>query len=126
MLNGLGTFVNDAVTPATIIIRQTTIVLATISINATPFAAASNDSMIVTAPPFSANASATGTANNFQLKSENLVLSLSGTISAIGGGGDVQVPAVAITSGASQRLNTFILRMAATGLLSVEASFTFA
>jgi len=128
MLNGVATFMNDAVTASTLVIRQTNLVLVTFSLNTTPFATALSDSIIITTPPITNAAVAVlGNANNFTLNSEAVVLGLSGTISGVGGGGDIQVPSVTIatTTIAAQRLNTFIIRMASTGALSVEASFTF-
>jgi hypothetical protein len=124
MLDGFETFMGGGLA-ATLVIRQTNLVLATFVLNNPPFAVASNDSMILTTPPISATADASGNANNFLLNNQTAVLALSGTISGLGGGGDIEAPSVAITTGVSQRLNTFILRMASTGLLSVEASFTF-
>ncbi len=126
LLDGVETFMNDTGT-ATLVIRQTNLVLVTFSLAALPFAAAVSDSIIITTPPITNAALAVvGNANNFQLKSEAGVLGLSGTVSGVGGGGDVEVPSVivATTTIGAQRLNTFILRMSATGALSVEASLT--
>lgn len=125
MLDGLETFMNTGGT-ATLVIRQSNTTLVTFNLNATPFAAALADSIIITSPPVTATMTAAGTANNFSLNSELSVLGVSGTISAVGGGGDIQVPSVTVASATSgaQRLNTFIVRMASSGALSVEASLT--
>ena len=123
MLNGFETFMAAGLA-ATLVIRQTNLVLATFILNNPPFQAASNDSVILTTPPISVAAVASGNANNFLMNNQTAALALSGTISSIGGGGDIEAPSVAITSAVSQRLNTFILRMASNGQLTVEASLT--
>jgi hypothetical protein len=124
MLNGFETFM--AGVSGTLVLRQTNLVLATFILGSTPFAAASNDSMIVTAPPISVVSVASGTANNFLLNTGSAVLALSGTISGVGGGGDIEAPSVNITTAVSQRINTLVLRMASNGALTLEASLTLA
>ncbi len=125
MLNGIETFLNDSGT-ATLNVYQTNTLLATFSLSATPLGSAVSDSIVASSMPVSNTGTAVaGNANHFTIKSETGILGLSGSISALGGGGDIEVPTVAVTASATQRLNALVLRMAADGALGVEASLTF-
>lgn len=124
MLNGIETFLNDAGT-ATFNIYQGNTALAVFSLNATPLGSAVSDSIVASSLPASNTGTAvTGTANRFTIVSEAGVLGFSGTISAVGGGGDIEVPNVTVTAAATQKLNALVFRMAASGALSIEVSLT--
>jgi hypothetical protein len=127
MLNGFATAIDSTGSSAALVIRQTNLNLVTFTLGATPFASAFSDSIIVTGPPITNAAVAVlGNANNFRLLDEDSAVCLTGTISAVGGGGDIELPSVSVTvtTIGLQRLNTFILRMGPTGALTVEASMT--
>ena len=66
-----------------------------------------------------------GKTNRFVITNQDGDTALSGTISAIDGGGDIEVPSVTITTALTQTLNALVLRMAADGSLTIEASITF-
>ncbi len=124
MLNGIETFLNDSGT-ATLNVFQTNTLLATFNLNATPLGSAVSDSIVATSLPISNTGTAVaGKANHFTIKSETGILGMSGSISAIGGGGDLQVPSVLVTAAATQKLNSLVFRMAADGSLDIEGSLT--
>lgn len=126
LLNGLETFLNDSGT-ATFNLYQTSTLLATFNLNATPFGSAVNDSIAAGSLPVSNTGTSTaGTANYFTLVSEAGSLALTGTISATGGGGDIEVPSTTVSGSTTQKLNALIVRMASSGALSLECSLTLA
>lgn len=63
-----------------------------------------------------------GTVNRFVLSNGNAVDMLSGTVGATGSGADIEVPSLTVTAAATQTLNSLVLRAAADGSVSVEAS----
>ncbi len=132
MLDGFETFMVAGALQATLTLYQTNLALCVFNLGAsstgTPFGSATNDSMALSitlaAPVSNTGTAVAGNANRFVIQGQVPSDALSGTVSGYGGGGDIQVPAVAVTAAATQRLNSFVLRMASTGLLTAEASFT--
>lgn len=134
MLDGFEAFMVVGASQATLTILQTDTVLAVFNLGAsstgTPFGAASGDSMALASSTYTVPVSNTGTAvagnaNRFIFNTQTAsTTALTGSISAVGGGGDIQVPSVAVTAAATQKLNQFTIRMAASGLITVEASLT--
>jgi hypothetical protein len=125
MLNGIETFLNDSGT-ATLNIYQTFTLLCTFNLNATPLNSAVADSITATSLPVSnTGTSAAGMANKFSLLSEAGVLGATGTISAVGGGGDIEVPSLTVSASTTQKLNAFTIRISTDGSLTLEASLTF-
>lgn len=110
MLDGFETFMVSGTGQATLTLYQTNTALAVFNLGAsstgTPFGSANGDSLAL-----SSTLSAPVTA-------------LSLTVGAVGSGADVEVPSLTVTASATQRLNSFVLRMDADGALSAEASFT--
>ena len=126
MLNGIETFLNDTGT-ATLNIYQTNTLLCSFQMSATPLGSAVSDSIAASSLPISnTGTSVAGLANRFTLVSEASVLGMSGTVSAVGGGGDLQAPSVRVSASTTQKLNALVFRMAANGLLSLEGSLTLA
>lgn len=124
LLNGLETFLNDTGT-ATFNVYQTNTLLATFDLSATPLGSAVSDSIAASSLPVSnTGTSVAGYANRFTLVSEAGVLGLSGTVSATGGGGDIEVPSTTVTGSTTQTLNALVVRMSSTGSLSLECSLT--
>lgn len=124
MLNGIETFLNDTGT-ATLNVYQGNTLLATFSLNATPLGSAVSDSIVATSMPVSnTGTSVAGTANRFTIVSEAGVLGFSGSISAVGGGGDLVAPSVTVTAATTQKLNALIFRMGSGGALALEGSLT--
>lgn len=135
MLDGFEAFMVAGSLQASLTIYQTNTALAVFNLGAsstgTPFGTAANDSMALasstyTVPILNTGTAVAGTANRFILVGQVPSTALSGTISAVGGGGDIETPSLLVTAAAVQRLNTFNLRISPTGLLSVEGSFTLA
>lgn len=132
LLDGFETFMVSGTGQATLTVYQTNLALCVFNLGAsstgTPFGSATADSLALSstlsAPVTNTGTAVAGTANRFVVVNQNSATAISGTISAIGGGGDIEVPSVAVTASATQTLNAFVLRMASTGLLSVEASLT--
>lgn len=132
VLDGLETFMVSGTGQATLTLYQTNTALAVFNLGAsstgTPFGSANLDSLALSST-LSAPVSNTGTAvvgkvNRLVITNQNAAEALSCTVGAVGSGADVEVPTLTVTAAATQRLNALVIRMAATGLLSVEASFT--
>lgn len=134
VLNGLETFMVVGSGQATLTLYQTNTSLCVFNLGAsstgTPFGAAVNDSLslssTLSAPVSNTGAAVAGTANRFVIVNQNAADALSGTIGGVGSGADIEVPALTVTASTTQTLNAFILRMASTGVLSVEASLSLA
>lgn len=78
--------------------------LATVTLGTAPAASAG----VVTMPdPASVNAVATGTAGWFRAKSSTAATVLDGSVTATGGGGQMQLSSVSLTSGAPVDLSSF-------------------
>ena len=63
-----------------------------------------------------------GTANRFIITSDTGVSAHSGTVGAIGSGADIELPSLTVTAAATQTLQALVLRCAADGTISTEAS----
>jgi hypothetical protein len=132
LLDGFETFMVVGSGQATLTLYQTNVSLAVFNLGAsstgTPFGSANLDSISIsssiTLPLSNTGTAVAGNANRFIIVNQNSATALTGTISVVGGGGDIELPSIAVTAAATQRLNSFVLRMAANGALSVEASFT--
>lgn len=110
---------------ANLTLYQTNLSLCVFPLAATPFGAAVSDGIVLASAPISSTGTeVAGNANRFILTDQAGTTVLTGTISGIGGGGDIEVPSLAITAAATQTLNAFVIRMASTGAISVEASLT--
>lgn len=138
MLDGFEAFLVNGAQQSELILYQTNLILCRFALGAlstgTPFGAASGASMALasstfTVPVPSAVAVAAGNANRFILTSQLTVVAtpttaLTGTVSAVGGGGDIETASLAVTLASVQRLNSFTIRMASNGALTAEASLT--
>ncbi len=89
----------DGGSPGKLKIRAGGVVLATLTLSAPAFGAASAGAAALAGVPLSNNASATGTADNFQMTDSADVVKWSGSVSASGGGGDLILASTSITSG---------------------------
>ena len=76
-----------------------TTVLATLLFSATAFAAAAAGVATANAVTADSNAAATGTAANFRIRDRDNTEVLRGTVTATGGGGDIQLSSTSITAG---------------------------
>ena len=124
MLDGVESFLNTSGT-ATLTVYQGNTALCVFNFASTPLGSAVADSIVAGSMPVSNTGTAVvGVANLFKVVSETSVLGITGTISAIGGGGDIEVPSVAVTAAATQKMNSFVLRMANNGALTVQSSLT--
>lgn len=124
MLDGVESFLNTSGT-ATLNLYQTNTLLATFNFASTPLGSAVADSIVASSMPVSNTGTAVvGTANKFTVVSETSVLGITGTVGGVGSGADIETPSIAVTAAATQKLNAFVLRLSATGLLKVEASLT--
>lgn len=132
MLDGIETFMVVGSSQATLTVYQGNTSLCVFNLGAsstgTPFGSGTNDSLslssTLSAPVSNTGTSVAGTANRFVVTNQNSATALSGTISATGGGGVIEVPNVSVTASTTQYLNSFTLRMASDGSLSVQASLT--
>ncbi len=125
MLDGFEDSMEVGASTANLTIYQTNLSLAVFPLAATPFGAAVLDSLVLASVPISSTGTeVAGTANRFVVTNQNGDAALSGTISGIGGGGDIELPSLTVTAALTQTLNAFVLRMASDGTLNVEASLT--
>lgn len=133
LLDGFEAFMVTGSGQATLTVYQTNTALCIFNLGAsstgTPFGAANLDSLALSstlsAPVSNTGTAVAGTANRFIIVNQNTATALSGTISAVGGGGDIETPTVTVTAAATQRLNALVVRASAQGALSLEASLTF-
>lgn len=92
---------------------------------AAPLGSGNADSIVLSSTPISSTGTeVAGTANRFVITNQNGDQALAGSIGAYGSGADIETSNLTITAAATQTLNSFVLRMASDGSLSVEASLT--
>ncbi len=126
MLDGFEDFLEVGGSTANLTIYQGNTSLCVFPLAAAPLGAGNADSIVAASTPISSTGTeVAGKANRFVITNQDGDAALSGTISAIGGGGDIEVPSVTVTAAATQTLNALVLRMAADCSISVEASITF-
>lgn len=124
MLDGLETRMAAGAGTATLTLYQTNLSLCVFNLAAAPFIAAVGPSLSLDAPISSTGTEVAGTANRFVIVDQDAATAISGTVSGIGGGGDIETPSLTVTAAATQTLNALVLRMASNGALTVEASLT--
>lgn len=125
MLDGFETSMLVGGGDANLTVYQGSAALCVFTLAAAPFGAAASDSMVLASTPISSSGTeVAGNANRFVIVDQAGTTTLTGTISAIGGGGDIEVPNLTVTAAATQTLNALVLRMASNGALTVEASLT--
>ncbi len=132
MLDGFEAFMVAGTGQASLTLLQTNLSLCVFNLGAsstgTPFSSGNADALVLSStivlPLSNTGTAVAGNANRFVLAGQVPSTALSGTISLVGGGGDIQVPSLAITAAATQRLNQFTIRMSALGVLTIEASLT--
>lgn len=134
MLDGIETFMVSGSGQAALTLYQndTALVVWNLGVpsSGTPFGAGTNDALTLSstlgAPVSNTGNSVAGKVNRFVLVNQTVDTAISGTVSAVGGGGDIEVPSITVTAATTQRLNAFVFRMASNGALTVEASITLA
>lgn len=125
MLDGFETFMLVGAGTANLTVYQGNTALAVFPLNATPFNAAVGDSLTITSAPISSTGTeVAGKANKFIITNQNSETAYTGTISAVGGGGDIETPNLTITAAATQTLNSLVMRVAANGDVTWEGSLT--
>lgn len=132
MLDGFETYMVNGSGQSTLTVYQGNTSLCVFNLGAsstgTPFGSASSDSLSISstlsAPVSNTGTSVAGTANRFVIVNQNGDTAMSGTVSAVGGGGAMQVPSVTVTASTTQKLNALVLRMASDGSLTLEGSLT--
>lgn len=103
--NSLATVVKDAVAAgsahaARLVIRESTTTIVSFDLASTPFGSPSSGTIAANALPVNTNAVAAATAvDNFRLENKDGGLVLSGTVTAVGMGGDVEVTNPNIANG---------------------------
>jgi hypothetical protein len=133
MLDGFEAYMVVGASQATLTIYQTNTALCVFNLGAsstgTPFGTATGRSLslssTLSAPVSNTGTAVAGTANRFVIVGQTSgATALSGTISAVGGGGDLETPSLTVTAAATQSLNALVLRVASDGQLSLEGSLT--
>lgn len=123
LLDGFETFMLVGSGTANLTLYQGNTALCVFPLNTVPFGAAVSDSLTLASVPISSTGTeVAGTANRFIITNQNSETALTGTVSAVGGGGDLQTPSLTVTAAATQTLNALVLRMAAGGALTLEGS----
>lgn len=125
LLDGFETFMLVGSGTANFTVYQGNTALCVFPLAASPFGAAVGNSLTLASAPISSTGTeVAGTANRFVITNQNGETGASGTISGIGGGGDIETPALTVTAAATQTLNALVLRAAPNGLLTWEGSLT--
>jgi hypothetical protein len=125
MLDGFEDAMEVGSGTATLVLYQTNLELCVFNLEAAPFLAAVSGALALDGVPKSNTGTAVaGSANRFVLEDQDGDETLRGTISGIGGGGDIETPSLTVTAAATQTLNALVIRMASNGALTVEASLT--
>lgn len=125
MFNGFASYMETGSSTANFTVYQTNTALAVFPLDTIPLNPANLDSIVFADPPVnSTGTEVAGKANRFVITNQSTETALSGSIGAIGSGADIEAPSLTVTAGATQSLNSLVLRMGADGLLSVEASLT--
>lgn len=126
MLDGFEDFLEVGGDTATLTVYQTNTALCVFNLAAAPLGAGYGDTIVAASTPISSTGTeVAGKANRFVIVNQDGDTALSGTISAIGGGGDIETPSVTVTAALTQTLNALVLRMASNGAITIEGSFTF-
>jgi hypothetical protein len=132
MLDGFESFMVSGTGQATLTLYQTNTALCVFNLGAsstgTPFGSATAGSLALSstlsAPVSNTGTAVAGTVNRFVIVNQNAATAASGTVSAVGGGGDIETPSLTVTAASTQKLNALTLRQASDGLLSWEGSLT--
>lgn len=133
MLDGFEAFMVVGASQATLTVYQSNTALCVFNLGAsstgTPFATAVSGSLSLSStlstPLSSTGTAVAGTANRFIIVGQTSgATALTGSISLVGGGGDIETPNLTVTAATTQTLNALVLRMDSTGLLSLEGSLT--
>ncbi len=125
MLDGFDTYMSTGSGTATATLYQTNTALAVFELEDTVFGVGNLDSLILASTPITNTGTAVaGNANRLVLENRDGDTALTFSVSATGGGGEIVTPSLTVGAGAAQALNFLVLRMAASGAMSAEASFT--
>jgi hypothetical protein len=125
MLDGFEDYMEVGSGTANLTVYQTNLSLCVFPLAATPFGSGNSDSIVLSSTPISSTGTeVAGKANRFVITNQNGDTAYSGSIGAVGSGAEIETPNLTITAAATQTLNALVLRMDATGALSVEASLT--
>lgn len=125
MLDGFEAFMLLGSGTANLTLYQTSIALAVFPLAASPFGSANAGSLTLASTPISSTGTeVAGKANRWVITNQNGDTAASGTLSAIGGGGDLETDNLTITAAATQALNALVMRLAADGSVTWEGSFT--
>lgn len=89
-----------------IVLRDSTTILVEIEFSATAFGAASSGTITAADVPLAGVAGASGEADNFQIRNKSDTVILSGSVTAAGGGGDIQIDNINIASSQDVILNS--------------------
>ena len=125
LLAGFESFMELGSGTATLTVYQTNTALCVFNLAATPFTPNGSGAVAGSVPISSTGTSVAGTANRFVIRNQDDDAGMSGTISAIGGGGDIETPSLTVSAATTQTLNALVLRMAGDGALTIEGSLTF-
>lgn len=125
MLDGFEDYLEVGAGTANFTLYQTNTALAVFPLASTPLGAGNLDSIVAASTPISSTGTeVAGTANRFVITNQNGDTAKSGSVGAIGSGADIETSSLTVTAAATQTLNSLVLRMAASGEVTVEASLT--
>ena len=111
LLDGGTIEVRDGTPPANVAASATGTVLATLTFDNPAFGASSGGVATAAAIVGDSSADATGTASYARLKASGGTAHVQVTVSAVGGGGELQFSTVAFASGVPVNITSCILRM---------------
>jgi hypothetical protein len=120
MLDGFETFMLVGSGTANFTVYQAVFPLA-----ASPFGSAAANAMTLASTPISSTGTEVGgKANRWVITNQDGSTAASGTLSARGGGGDIETDSLTVTAAATQTLNALVMRMESDGTVFWEGSLT--
>lgn len=89
-----------------LVVRATTTILVTFVLSNPAFGAASSGVLTGTSLPKTADAGAAGTADNFIIRDRDNASAILGSVTGVGGGGDIEISSTTIANGQACSLDT--------------------
>ena len=103
----IDTLVNTGASTAVLKLRDGTTDIVSFNLSATAFGAASSGTITLAGTPIAGTAGASGDVDGFQILDKDGTLILSGTVTATGGGGDIEITNISVANGQGCSLTSF-------------------
>ena len=103
----IDTLVNTGAGTAVLKLRDATTDIVSFNLAATAFGAASGGTITLASTPIAGTAGASGDVDGFQVLDKDGNLVFSGTVTATGGGGDIEITNISVANGQGCSLTSF-------------------